>query len=209
MTRRLIDISQSLRPELPVWPGDTPFTEKRTWALGPNCPVNVSKFELSTHAGTHADAPLHYDAKGAPIAAVDLEVYVGPARVLDWRGRNDITPADLAPYLTDAPPRLLFRTFEVFPHTSWPHTWTTITPDAIDLMANAGMRLIGVDGPSLDAQESKTMDAHHAVRRHGMAILEGLVLDGVAPGDYELIALPLKLATLDASPVRAALRSLD
>ena len=123
MSSRIWDVTQLLRTGIPVWPGDTEYSEARTWQLTEDCPVNVSKFSLSTHTGTHAD-------------------------------------------------------------------------------------LAGTVTPSVDLQESKTLDAHLALRRHGMAILEGLVLDDVPPGDYELIALPLKLATLDASPVRAILRGL-
>jgi arylformamidase len=203
----IIDISQRLRAGLPVWPGDTRFAETRTWALGPDCPVNVSALTLSTHSGTHADAPFHYDAAGDAIGAVDLSVYLGPCRVLDRRGAAVLGAADFAD-LTDLPPRILVRTFEAFPHDHWPLAWTTITAAAIAALAAKGVRLIGIDGPSLDPQESKVMAAHHAVRVAGLAILEGLVLDAVAPGDYELIALPLNLIHADASPVRAVLRSL-
>jgi arylformamidase len=203
----IFDISQRLRAGLPVWPGDTPFAETRTWALGPECPVNVSALTLSTHSGTHADAPLHYDAAGAAIGAVDLSIYLGPCRVLDRRGAPILGAADFAD-LSDPPPRLLLRTFDVFPHAYWPPAWTTLSPDAISALASKCVRLIGIDGPSLDPQDSKTMPAHHAVRAAGMAILEGLVLDAVTPGDYELIALPLPLSHADASPVRAVLRSL-
>jgi hypothetical protein len=83
-----------------------------------------------------------------------------------------------------------------------------IAPATIALLASKGVILVGTDAASLDPQDSKTLDAHHAVRRHGLAILEGVVLDAVPPGDYELIALPLKLAGMDASPVRAILRAL-
>lgn len=80
------DISQVLRPQLPVWPGDTPFTAEAHWTYGPGCPVNVSAFRMSTHSGAHADAPLHYDPHGADIAQVELDPYIGPARVIDACG---------------------------------------------------------------------------------------------------------------------------
>jgi len=94
------------------------------------------------------------------------------------------------------------------PEAAWDKDFRAISPATIELLAANGVILIGTDTPSLDTQESKTMDAHHAVQRHHMSILEGLVLDDVPEGDYELIALPLKLMTLDASPVRAVLREL-
>lgn len=207
--RRIFDVSQPLTPRTPMWPGDTPYRERRTWSMDEGGGVNVSAVSFSTHAGTHADAPLHYAQDGAPIGAVDVEIYIGPCRVIDC---SDIGPRiearHLVGRLANTPPRVLCRTYEAFPHTTWQTDFTTLAPDAIDVLAAAGVRLIGVDAPSLDPQDSKTMDAHSAVARHRMAILEGLVLDHIPPGDYELIAPPLLLANLDAAPVRALLREL-
>ena len=210
MSTRIWDISQPLRTGIPVWPGDTEYGEAQTWQLTNDCPVNVSKFTLSTHTGTHADAPLHYDAAGLPIGAVALDAYLGPCRVIDLSGHcGVVSPGQLVAHLTDSPPRLLIRTYVVAPQAEWNAAFRAIAAESVELLALHGIVLIGTDTPSLDPQESQVMDAHHAVRRHGMAILEGLVLDDVPPGDYELIALPLKLATLDASPVRAILRELS
>jgi len=206
---RLWDISQPLRPSLPVWPGDTPFTSRGQWAIGEGSPVNVARFQASTHAGTHADAPLHYDAAGASAGEVDLEAYLGPCRVVDARGCDRILSRAFVEDLPPPPPRILFRTYEQFPHDAWRSDFTAVAADAVALLAERGVRLIGIDSPSLDPQESKTMDAHRAVLAADMRILEGLVLDAVAPGDYELIALPLRLAGLDSSPVRAVLRELS
>jgi arylformamidase len=202
------DISQPLSAALPVWPGDTPFAAERTWDHGAT-PVAVSRLMLSTHSGTHADAPLHYDPAGTPIDAVALEPYLGPARVIDARRWGPVIEPDaLEPSLADAPPRVLLRTYERFPAERWSSAFATISADAIRLLAARGTVLVGIDSPSLDPEDSKTMAAHHAVRDAGMRVLEGLVLDRVAPGDYELIAVPLRLAGLDASPVRAVLRDL-
>lgn len=198
-----------MRPGIPVWPGDTAFHEERTWHLDAQCPVNVSKFSLSTHTGTHADAPLHYDADGQPIGTVDLHPYLGRCRVIDVRSAaGPIQIAHLADYLHGLPPRVLFRTYDKAPEAAWDKDFRPVAADTIDHLASLGVRLVGTDTPSLDPQESKAMDAHHAIRRHGMAILEGLVLNDIPAGDYELIALPLKLGNLDASPVRAILREL-
>jgi len=207
--RRVWDISPALRPGIPVWPGDTAYEEVRTWAIGPGCPVNVSRVTLSTHTGAHADAPLHYAADGRPAGALDLTVYLGRCRVVDVRGRGALVPADaLAGRLDGVPPRVILKTYTRNPVERWDEDFTAVHPDTVDLLAAHGVRLVGIDTPSLDPQDSKTMDAHNRVRAHGLAILEGLVLDDVAPGDYELIALPLKLANLDAAPVRAVLREL-
>jgi arylformamidase len=205
----LRDISPPIRPSLAVWPGDTPFSQERTWAIGPGCPVNVSRITLSTHTGAHADAPLHYAADGAPVDGLDLERYVGPCRVIDVRrAKAAVQPAEIADKLVGAPPRILLRTAEQAAVDTWDTHFTAVAAETIELLAGSGVVLIGVDTPSLDPEASKTLDAHHAVRRHGMSILEGLVLDAIEPGDYELIALPLRLAELDAAPVRAVLRDL-
>ncbi len=205
----LRDITQTLWPSTPMWPGDTAFSAVRTWDYGPGSPVNVARYTASTHAGTHADAPLHYDPGGAGIDAVALCAYVGVARVVDLRACGPVvTPDMLAPVLEAPCQRVLLRTYDRFPHERWNPHFTTVAPASIAALAAHGVLLIGIDSPSLDAQDSKSMDAHLAVRAAGMAILEGLVLDDVAAGDYELIALPLKLGGLDAAPVRAVLRDL-
>jgi arylformamidase len=167
----------------------------------------VSRVTLSTHTGAHADAPLHYAAAGAPVGGLDLARYLGPCRVVHAMARRPLVqPEELEPALAPGVTRLLIRTYARAPVEAWDPDFTAIAPATIERLAAAGVVLVGIDTPSLDPQESKTMDAHKAVRRHGLSILEGLVLDAVAPGDYELIALPLALAELDAAPVRAVLR---
>lgn len=210
MTARLWDITQPLRPGMPTWPGDTPFDSGNVWSMGPGTPVNVGRFSQSVHAGTHGDAPFHYDAGGVTAEAVDLATYLGPCRLMDVRRADErIEPADVAGSLDGVPARVLLRTYEVFPHEAWDSAFKAIAPATIDLLADHGVKLIGVDTASLDPETSKTMDAHRRVAARGMAILEGLVLTEPPPGDYELIALPLPLVGLDASPVRAVLRALS
>jgi arylformamidase len=206
---KLWDISQTLRPDLPVWPGDTPFSHGRRWSQGDGSPVTVSRFETTVHAGSHADAPLHYSPTGASAAEIPLADYVGPCRVVDARGQGASISAAFVEYAVSSPPqRVLFRTYDRFPLDAWRRDFTSISAAAIHALAAMGVHLVGLDSPSLDPQDSKTMDAHLAVLAADMRVLEGLVLDDVPPGDYELIALPLKLAGLDASPVRAVLREL-
>jgi len=209
---RIWDISPVLSPEIPVWPGDTRFEARTTWQIGDDCPVQVSRITLSTHTGPHCDAPSHYDPEGLAIDAVALDPYLGPCRVIDLaasdvREGGRVEARHVTAALQGVPPRVLFKTYAAGP-PAWDDGFAAIAADAIDLLAAHGVRLVGIDTPSIDPQHSKTMDSHHAVRRNGMAILEGIVLDEVAAGDYELIALPLKLRGLDASPVRAVLRAL-
>lgn len=207
---KIIDISQTLRPGMPVWPGDTAYEWHPTWRIEPGCPVNVSRLTLSTHTGTHADAPLHYDKDGADAAQVALTPYMGPCVVVDVRPAGDyVTPDDIAAALPDRVDRVLVRTFDVFPHGFWPTGFKAIAADTIDMLAARGCVLIGTDTPSLDPETSKALAAHNRVKAHGLAILEGLVLDRVAPGFYDLIALPLKISGADSSPVRAVLKELE
>ena len=205
----LWDITPAVDTVTPVWPGDTPVGIERVWRMEAGSPVNVGRLTLSPHTGAHTDAPLHYDAEGAAIGAVPLDAYLGRCRVIHCIGATPVvTPEHVAGSLDGVPPRVLLRTYRQAPVTAWDSAFCAVAPETIDVLAAHGVKLIGIDTPSLDPQESKTMDAHHRIRAHRMAILEGIVLDAVPPGDYELIALPLKFATLDASPVRAVLRAL-
>lgn len=207
--KRIWDISPPVSPATPVFPGDTPFSVAWTWQMAPGCPVNVSEIRLSPHTGAHADAPLHYDAAGAGIGEVPLEPYLGPCRVIHVIAVGAlIEPRHLEAALAGTPPRVLVRTYERAPIERWDPHFTAFAPATLELLAAHGVRLVGLDTPSLDPATSKTLDSHQVVRRHGIAVLEGLVLDAVPAGDYELIALPLRLTGLDASPVRAVLRQL-
>ncbi len=208
--KRLWDISPPLVPGIPVWPGDQAYREIRTATIGPGSPVNVSAIAISTHTGAHVDAPFHFAEDGATVGAVDLAPYLGPARVVDLRGVRRVEPGHLAAALADpaCPPRILLRTCAQAPAGPWDPDFAVVSPEAVAAIARRGCILVGVDTPSLDPETSETLDVHLAAHRHGLAILEGLVLAEAPAGDYELIALPLKLMNLDASPVRAVLREL-
>jgi arylformamidase len=203
------DISPLISLAIPTWPGDTRFHAEATWQIADGCPVKVSRITLSTHTGAHCDAPSHYDPRGGSIDSVCLAPYIGPCRVITCPGARVVEPRHVAHALPGLPPRVLLRTYARTPKTQWDPGFCSVAPATIALLAEHGVMLIGIDTPSLDPQDSKSMDAHHAVNAHKMAILEGIVLDDVPDGDYELIALPLKLQGMDASPVRAILRTLD
>jgi arylformamidase len=161
------------------------------------------------HIGSHTDAPLHYDDAGAAIADVPLATYIGPCRVIHAIGVGPLVePVHIQAHLGGVPPRVLLRTYLRAPVERWDPAFTALHPATIDLLHDHHVQLIGIDTPSLDPETSKTLDAHQRVRALGLAILEGIVLDDIAAGDYELIALPLKIRGGDASPVRAVLREL-
>lgn len=206
---RIWDISPPLSPETPAFPGDTAYQQRWTLQIGPGCPVNVSALTLSPHLGAHADAPLHYGAGAAPIGAVSLEPFLGLCRVVHAMERGPlITPAHLAHAASGLPPRVLVRTCRKAP-TAWTPGFTAFAPDCIAWLASKGVTLVGLDTASVDPADSKTLDSHQQLLAHDMRVLENLLLDDVGEGDYELIALPLKLTQACASPVRAILRSLS
>jgi arylformamidase len=203
----LIDISPALRVGMGVFPGDAPFEVSQTFSIGPECPVNVASISMSTHCGAHVDAPLHYDARGASIDRLDLGNFIGPARVIDARGTDALCGYDeIASALDGAPPRLLFKLMDRGDALDWPTGFRALAPEMVERLALRGTRLIGVDVPSVDPETSKSLPSHMVCRQHDLRIIENLLLADVAPGDYELIALPLKLRGLDAAPVRAVLR---
>ncbi|WP_219895034.1 arylformamidase [Aquisediminimonas profunda] len=209
-SRRIWDISQRLGARTPLWPGEPDLLLKRIAEIGPECPVNVGAISFPLHAGTHADSPFHYSNEGVTSADSTLDAYLGPCVVADVRHagtRLEIDDCDWA--AIEGAQRILFRTYDSFPHDVWDEDFTAIAPEVVARLCEAGALLIGTDAPSIDPQTSKTMDAHHEVLRGDLRILEGLVLDAVPPGRYELIALPLAIEGADASPVRAILRVLE
>ena len=206
---KIWDISQVVRPDMPVWPGEPPVRVMRNVEIGDGCPVNVGEIDAPLHAGTHADAPLHYAPDGAASADCDLAPYIGRCVLVDVRhAAARIEMGDVDWDAVDGAERVIFRTYDRFPADVWDSDFTAIAPEVVARLREGGVRLVGTDAPSLDPETSKTMDAHHEILAGDMRIREGLVLDDVPPGDYELIALPLKIAAADASPVRAILREL-
>ena len=206
---RLWDISPPMHPGSPVFPGDTPFSLQWSARLGPGCPVNVSALTLSPHTGAHADAPLHYGDEGAAIGQVPLEPYLGPCRVIHALDCGPLVSwHHLQHAMQDLPPRVLVRTYARMPQDHFDTALPAYAPDTVERLADLGVQLIGIDSASIDPADSRTLASHQVIRRRNLRVLENLVLDEVPEGDYELIALPLKLSTACASPVRAVLREL-
>lgn len=208
--RSWIDVSRPVSAETPVWPGDPPWRFRLVTAIDQGDGVNVGEVSGTTHAGTHADAPLHIDPEGAPIDRLPLDAFVGPATVVDVAAGNgpierEEIEAALMSAGADAPERLLLRTGCDW-SAGFPSRCRGISPRAVEWYGARGLRLIGTDAPSVDSMESKSLDAHRALAAAGVATLESLALAGIEPGRYELVALPLRWVGADASPVRAALR---
>ncbi|MFN8581541.1 MAG: cyclase family protein [Gemmatimonadaceae bacterium] len=207
MTLRCISIT--LRPETPEWPGDTPFSCTWAWRMAEGASVNVSCLRGSPHVGTHADAPLHVRDGAAPADLLPLASFMGPASVVDVSDRDGpIAETDPVWDRPIAGGRLLLRTGCSIADGAFPARWPTLSPAAVRRLLQGGLRLLAVDCPSVDERESKSLEVHHLVFDGGACIVENLDLRGVAPGDYYLVALPLKVAGADAAPVRAVLEPL-
>ena len=207
--KKLWDISPPVDAQSPVFPGDTPYTQQWAATLSDTCPVNVSAITLSPHVGAHADAPLHYDPQGEAVGTLDLLPFLGRCRVIHALDAGHLITMDhLQHALKDVPKRLLVRTYRQFPHQHFDTQLTAFDPACVQHLADLGVRLIGTDSASIDPADSKQLPSHQVIRQRGLRVLENLLLDDVPEGDYELIALPLKLMSADASPVRAVLREL-
>lgn len=207
-TRTIYDITPALRTDIGVWPGDTPLTREILLDMRAGANITLSTLRATVHVGAHADAPSHYGATAPTIEQRSLDYYLGPCQVVGVtvaRGAR-VTPALLSAELRA--PRLLLRT-GTFPD---PHRWNddfaALAPELVDFAHERGVRLLGLDTPSVDLIDSTDLPAHKRFLANDMAILEGVVLRDVPDGVYELIALPLPLTGFDASPVRAVLRTL-
>lgn len=206
----LIDISVMVSAATPEWPGDTPYSCRWTWEMARGDSVNVSSIAGSPHVGTHADAPFHVDAGWATADALPLESFTGPATVVDVsRLEGPLTVQALGLAGGVAGGRLLLRTGKSIAAGPFPDRWPWLNEDAVRDLLGAGLRLLGVDAPSVDARESKSLAVHRALFQGGACVLENLDLRNVPNGDYHLTALPLRLAGLDAAPVRAVLQRLN
>ncbi len=208
---RVYDISRTITSSLAVWPGDSPFSYEVVASKRQGSSVNLTTLTLSAHTGSHADAPWHFDDAGAHPADLPLEKYIGSAHVATTpRRAGGIVPGDFAAHDLSGMRRLLIHTWASdVPDDQWPEDFPYPTVELIDWLAAQGAVLLGVDMPSVDDFNSKTLEGHHRLLHHGIVNLEMLTLRGVPDGVYELIALPLKIAGVCGSPVRAALRSTD
>ncbi|MCU0502747.1 MAG: cyclase family protein [Anaerolineae bacterium] len=207
----IIDISRTLDARLAVWPGDAPFALEVVSDRRAGAGVNLTTLTLGAHTGTHIDAPHHIADSARAVDALDLASYWGLAQVVTVaKTVGPLTLDDLAHADLGRARRLLVRSQAstldpaVFP----PHY---VYPSAAlaDALGELGICLYGADAPSVDPVDSQALPGHHALLRNGIAILEGLDLSCAPDGIYELVALPLKIAAGDGSPVRAALRTID
>ncbi|MFH1682091.1 MAG: cyclase family protein [Candidatus Eisenbacteria bacterium] len=204
---RIVDITRPLSPDTAPWPGDTPFTLQWKERLDRGGFVNLSALALSPHIGTHVDAPCHVRDGEPGIGELALGPFVGPARVVRARPGEDgaLPPETLAGIDPADPPRLLFRTDTNPDPLLWNPRFAAFAPETADILANRGVRLVGIDTPGIDLPSSSDLPVHHRFVEAGIRWIENLDLSAVEEGVYDLIALPLRISGGDASPVRAVL----
>jgi arylformamidase len=204
----VLDISRTLVTGTAVWPGDTPYGIAKVLERSQGHAVNLTTLTLSAHTGSHVDAPLHFADVDESIDQMDLGLYWGPAQIVtSARPTGPLYPDDFDGYDLTLAPRLLVRSpASELDQTVFPTEYVYPSPELAAHLAGQGVILFGSDAPSMDAMDSKSLMGHNALLHHGIAILEWLDLRDAADGRYELVALPLKIAGGDGSPVRAALR---
>ena len=201
---RIIDVSPLLSPRIAVWPGDVPFRRDTGTSFGGGGNLELSSITTTVHVGAHADAPRHTAPDGEPVDRCPLGLYYGPCEVVDVSGAaGRIRPADL-PGPVRAP-RVLLRTGTFPDPERFDRGFASLSSSLVDDLAAQGVVLVGIDSPSVDPFDDVLLEAHGALRRNGMANLEGLVLEHVVPGLYTLVAFPLRIEGGDGSPVRAVL----
>lgn len=204
------DISPLVSEAIAVFPGDTPFRRKVAMSFASGDHLSLSSIETTVHLGAHADASNHYSRSGAGVEARDVRDYIGLCQVVrvtpekgariglrDWGSRSVFAP------------RVLFATGSFPDANRWTADFNSLSPELIDHLADAKVRLVGIDTPSVDPADSKNLESHQSLARHRLAVLEGLDLSEVPEDLYILVAPPLRLSGADASPVRALLFKRD
>ena len=211
---KIWDISRTLSNDFAEWPGDAPFHYALSNQIASGATVNLGAISMSVHNGTHADARFHFDPKGETIEKAPLDAYVGPATVVDLaqtfsqaREKHLITLEDLQPHAEAiaATSRVLLKTGRWSDSTIFPARIPVIAAGVPAWLQKNGVKLLGVDLPSIDEIDSKSLQNHHALAGANIVILESLDLSNVPAGIYNFAALPLKIAGGDAAPTRAVL----
>lgn len=206
---RIFDVSMTLSEDLPVWPGAPKYQlQQHKTSLPKGGPKTDSHFSMIPHFGTHIDAPLHFDPAGASIEQLDVNLLMGPCVVYEHKARRDMTREDLIAMGLEQGPRVLFKTANsggIKAGVDFDRDYVSFAPDAIDYLVEVGVKLLGIDGYAIGSFEKSSDPNHVRFCGSGGVIIELLDLSGIAPGSYELMALPVKMAGLEAAPARVLL----
>ena len=202
----IIDISPMVSPQIAVFPGDKSFEENFHLHMDRGDHLTLSSIHTTLHLGAHTDAPNHYQVRGESIEQRDLALYMGPVQIIEVKipSGQRIKPEHLKNHSIKAP-RVLFKTLSFPDPNRWTSDFVALSPELIDFLSQKAVKLVGLDTPSVDLAEDQELLTHHKIHEKNMAILEGVVLNHVSEGIYQLIALPLRIQGADATPVRAVL----
>ena len=206
MKPKIYDITPKISPELGVFPGDQPFARQVAMSFAKGDHLELSSMTTTLHLGAHADAPSHYHAEGETIEKRPLSRYMGPAQVVRIKGlgpKERIVPRHLRIEIHS--PRILFDTCSFQDPNNWNSKFNALSPELLNFLADQGVKLVGIDTPSVDPEDCKSLESHQVLFQRDMSVLEGLLLKDVPEGPYTLFALPLPIVGADASPVRAVL----
>lgn len=202
-----IDITMPLHKNMPVWPGDTPFQYQLMATLEQDG-ANVGDITMSLHAGTHIDAPFHYDDFGKSIDVLPIELFIGPSLIVELLDVKQIQLQHVARLMLDGIERIFFKTKQHYDLYRFDPDFTTIHPEVVHFLAEKGVKVVGTDAPSVDAVNDSTLQAHHAFRKERLYIIENLYLKDIKAGMYEFFGVPLAIQGGDASPIRAVVREM-
>lgn len=208
---KMHDVSLLISEDLPIWPGDPGISMTLASSLNHGDDANVTRLAMGVHTGTHIDAPFHFEAEGMAIDQLPIDILIGPCQVFELpEVRGGIGPDDLRKLDFKSATRVLFKTS----NSTW---WKTgerkfqkkfvyITEEGAKFLVDYGVKLVGIDYLSVEKFGSSDYSTHHLLLRNQVVIVEGLNLSGVSSGEYELIALPLRLKGSDGSPARVVLK---
>jgi len=208
MQRDWIDISVPIRTGMVHWPGDPEIKVSKLAEISKGAVCNVSHLSLSAHTGTHMDAPLHFLADGASMDTLPFEATIGVARVIEIHDPHSIKREELEGHNPRPGERLLFKTRNSGQSDKFDENFVFIAKEAASLLAAARVRTVGVDYLSVGGYHQDGIETHHELLRAGIWIIEGLRLEKIVPGTYELVCLPIRVAGADGAPARAILRPL-
>jgi len=206
MKPKIYDISPKISSRLGVFPGDQAFSRHVAMSFAKGDNLELSSITTTLHLGAHADAPSHYHKSGETIEKRPLSRYIGPAQVVRIQGLNPgerVMPHHMRVEVLS--PRILFDTQSFPDPEKWNSDFCSLSPELLNALADEGVKLVGIDTPSVDPEDCKPLDAHQVLFKRDFSVLEGLCLQDVPEGHYTLVALPLKIEGGDASPVRAVL----
>ena len=203
----LIDVTLPLAPGMPVWPDEPEPVLTPLSSIANGDPANVSRLTLGTHTGTHVDAPRHFIEGGKSADALALSALCGPARVVRIQSSTSIGVAELTRLSLDGVSRVLFQTRNgaLWNARGFQKDFVYLEPGAAEWLVGRGVSLVGIDYLSIEQFGSHDYPVHHTLLQAGVVIVEGLDLRSVAPGDYDLWCLPLKLVGADGAPARVLL----